>query len=239
MRTTPRSPSLPPTHPDDTEPGGRAGAQARRSGLVRACAVAALVVAAPAGAQMPGLPLLQSPFTEPQIAVALNAGQSDDADAITAAASWTPASGRVQVSGGVGRISHGDGSGLGGAVRAYLPLKLLAGQAVALGVFAGAGGDRVRDTTAVTAVPLGVTIGYRRAIGATRALSVYAVPFYSYTRVRAAGSSSNVFRIAAGADVIVVPRVGLTLGYEGGAKPGGDQPGPRSGVYGGGVSFRF
>jgi hypothetical protein len=68
---------------------------------------------------------------------------------------------------------------------------------------------------------------------------VYAVPFYSYTRVRAIDQRSNLFRAAFAADAVLAPRVGLSLGYEVGAKAEGSQPGPRSGTAGLGVSYAF
>lgn len=196
------------------------------------------------GAQLPGLPVLQSPFVAPQRAAALNFGQADDLNAVGAAGAWAPASARVQLSAGLGRVTRGDDEspsrGIGGGLRAYLPLRSFAGEAIALGVFTGIGGDRTSGTTTLAATPIGATVGYRRALGATRALSAYVVPFYSYTRQKADSvTSGQLFRFALGADVIVVPRVGLTLGYEGGATAQSDELGVRGGLFGAGLSYAF
>lgn len=218
---------------------GRASTRASRgAGLAAAAALAAQ----PAGAQIAGLPVLQSPFTSQQVAVAVNGGNGGTVKAFGAAAAWTPASGRVQVSGGVAQVKRdGLGSGIGGGARVYLPLKSLAGGAVAVGILAGGGVDEIGGTNTVTA-PVGAAIGYRRGLGATRALSVYAVPFYRYTREKVAeapATKSNVFRVAAGGDVVIVPRVALTVGIETGAQPGSNEPGIRSSVTGVGLSYSF
>ena len=201
--------------------------------------LALLAPGARADAQILGLPLLQSPFAAPQLAVGLNASFGDSLTVTGVAGGWTPRSRRAQVSGGVARVARdGVDAGYAAGARFYLPLKLLVGESVALGVLAGAGAERVEGTTAITA-PLGVTVGYRRALGATRAFAVYATPFYSYTSVRTPRAASSVFRYAAGADVVLIPRVGLTVGYEGGGEPAPEEPGVRSGVGGVGLSYAF
>jgi hypothetical protein len=201
-----------------------------------------LALLAPGGradAQIVGLPLLQSPFTAPQLAVGLNASFGDSLTVTGLAGGWTPRSGRVQVIGGVARVARDEvDAGYAAGARFYLPLKLLVGESVALGVLAGAGAERGEGVTPVTA-PGGVTVGYPRARGATRAVAVYATPFFSYTSVRRPQAASSVFRYAVGADVVLIRRVGLTVGYEGGGEPAAGEPGVRSSVSGVGLSYAF
>jgi hypothetical protein len=96
----------------------------------------------------------------------------------------------------------------------------------------------VDDVTVYTA-PLGASIGYRRALGETRAFAVYAVPFYSYSGVRTPDASSFLFRYAVGADFALLPSVGVTLGLEGGQAPEFGEPGVRGQALGAGVSYAF
>lgn len=204
-----------------------------------AALAAAPVLAPEARAQIAGLPLLQSPFVAPQRAVGLNASRGDSLTVAGIASGWTPRSGRLQVSGGVARVGRDErDAGYAVGARFYLPLKTLLGESVAVGVMVGAGGERVGGGT-VIAAPIGASVGYRRALGATRAFAVYATPFYSYTGARNPRASSSVFRFAVGADVVVVPRVGLTAGYEAGGEPAADAPGVRSPVTGLGLSYAF
>jgi hypothetical protein len=87
-------------------------------------------------------------------------------------------------------------------------------------------------------LPIGVAFGYRRALGATRAFSIYGAPFYAFNRQRVAGvtTSASAFRASVGADVALFPWLGATVGYELGAKAKDTEPGPRSGVFGVGLS---
>ena len=212
-----------------------------RSALALAAVVLAATAASPrtAPAQIAGLPTLQSPFAAPQLAVGVNASRGDSLNVVGVAGAWTPRSARVQVSGGVARVGRDEeDAGYAAGARFYLPLRPFAGVAVAVGVLAGVGGERVSGSTVVSA-PLGASIGYRRALGATRAFAVYATPFYSYTSVRTPKASSSLFRFALGADVVVVQRVGLTVGYEAGGEAGAGEPGVRSPVTGVGVSYAF
>lgn len=202
-------------------------------------ALAALLAAGRADAQIAGIPLLQSPFAAPQLAVAVNASFGDSVKVVGVAGAWTPRSARLQVSGGIARVGRDEAdAGYAAGARFYLPLKTFLGEAVAVGALLGVGAERVEGSTVLTA-PLGATVGYRRALGATRAFAVYATPFYSYTGVRSPNASSSVFRFALGADVVLVPRVGLTVGYEAGGTPEVGEPGVRSPVTGAGLSYAF
>ena len=88
-------------------------------------------------------------------------------------------------------------------------------------------------------IPLGVALGYRRAVGASgRAISAYVSPFYSWARVRENGvtSTHGLFRVSFGVDAAVLPQVGVTVGYETGAKAGVGEAGATGGIFGLGVS---
>jgi len=105
-----------------------------------AALLAIVVVAASADAQMPNTPVLQNAWATPGIVGAVNIAGGADATVYAAAAAWTPASGRFQVSGGGGyltRSGYGDGGVFG--VRVAVPFS---GASSAFGVaaFAGAGG---------------------------------------------------------------------------------------------------
>ena len=206
---------------------------------VRAAAAAMTVLApAAAQAQIPGLPTLQSPFASPQVAVGANGARGDSVSVVGVAAAWTPQSARLQFTGGAAAVTRQSRTGVGAGARAYLPLRTFAGQTVAAGVFLGAGGDRVSGATTL-ATTLGASVGYRRAVGETRAVAVYAVPFYSYNRRTGAGANSSLLRVSLGADVVLVPRVGLSAGVETGQRPGDGGPGPARTVTGAGLTYAF
>jgi hypothetical protein len=203
------------------------------------CLGAIAVAALPARGQIPGLPTLQSPFAAPQIAAAVNLGRAEDVTVAGIAGAWTPASARIQLSAGAARVSlDPEGVGYAAGARAYVPIRTFRGGAVAVGALAGAGAERVDEVTVYSA-PVGASVGYRRALGATRAFAVYAVPFYSYTGVRTPDASTFLFRYALGADFALLPRVGVTLGLEGGQAPEVGEPGIRGRTLGAGVSYAF
>lgn len=203
------------------------------------CLLLAAVAAPPARAQIPGLPTLQSPFAAPQIAVGVNVGRAEDVTVAGIAAAWTPASARIQLSAGVARVSlDPEGAGYAAGARGYVPIRTFRGGALAVGALAGAGSQRVEEVTVYSA-PVGASVGYRRALGATRAFAVYAVPFYSYTGVRTPDASTFLFRYALGADFALLPNVGVTLGLEGGQTPAFGDPGVRGQTLGAGVSYAF
>jgi hypothetical protein len=109
--------------------------------------------------------------------------------------------------------------------------------------FAGLGAAS-RNGVSVMHVPVGVAAGYRRALGSTRAISVYGSSFYGWNRMTsdaegAEAISKGVFRLSGGLDVALTPGFGVTIGYEAGAKADAGEPGPTGSVFGIGLSYAF
>jgi hypothetical protein len=204
-----------------------------------ACALAAgTVVPVAVSAQMPGVPVLQNAFSNPGITVAGNYGGATGSNAYAAAAAWAPGSGRFVISAGAGAYDPdvGKTEPAGGGRIAFSAFSFHNGDlGAALFVGAGAAG---RSGSTVYMLPIGVAVGYRRALGATRAFSVYGAPFYAFNRQRVEGvsTSASAFRASVGADVALLPWLGATVGYEFGANAKDTEPGPRSEVFGVGLS---
>jgi hypothetical protein len=76
-------------------------------------------------------------------------------------------------------------------------------------------------------------------MGDRRGVSIYAAPFYSWTRAKLEGESTStgLFRASFGLDVTVVSSLGLTVGYELGQKADDDEPGAGGDVFGVGISY--
>lgn len=192
-------------------------------------------------AQMLGTPVLQNAFSNPGITVGVNYGTAKSIRGYGLATAWAPANGRFQVSAGIGAFDPDSDKRwptYGG--RVAVPLTRWTGSGnFGVAPFAGIG-TASRDDVTLLHIPAGVAAGYRRALGTTRAISVYASPFYSWNRVSAAGSESGgLFRISGGVDVAVTPAIGLTLGYESGAEADPGEPGASSGSFGIGLSYAF
>ena len=204
-----------------------------------------LAATRPLGAQMLGVPVLQNGFSNPGITVALNYGTADSIRGYGLAAAWAPPSGSFQVSGGIGGYDRDEGKAwttYGG--RLAVPLTRFTGNG-SLGVapFAGIGAAS-RDDVSILHIPVGVAAGYRRALGATRAISAYGSSFYGWTRATSdaetdTSEQKGLIRFSVGLDVTVIPSLGLTLGYEFGATADEDEPGPGSAIFGIGLSYAF
>ncbi len=217
---------------------------------------------APLGAQMSGVPVLQNAFANPGITAGVNVGVQDGARTYGGAASWSPGAGRIQVSAGAGAFDS-DGLPLiadGGdrtrtltwGVRgAYSVLERAEGT-VGVGAFLGIGGLN-RSGLALISVPIGLSLGWRHALGDTRAISLYLTPFYSYTELSLDPESlgcapedecsderqrDGVLRASVGVDFALTPSFGVTAGYETGQR-GDRDAGARDGVFGVGVSYAF
>lgn len=224
-------------------------------GLRLGAAAAAMALAAGAAlphharAQMLGAPVLQNAFANPGVTIAANYGSGSSVRSYGAAAAWAPASGRIILSLGGGVLDPtpaGVKSRTTYGARVAVAVKELLDGGVGLGAFAGVGGapapknDASGEGSALT-LPVGLTVGYRRAIGTTRGISVYGAPFYSWARASALGETRSAGRVrfSAGLDAALIPKVGLTLGVETGAKAGDGDPGPRSSLFGVGLSYAF
>lgn len=217
----------------------------------RAAALAAVLVAASvraADGQMPGLPVLQNAFANPGITVAGNVGYSADALAYGAAAAWAPGSARYVISGGVGGLTTDvlsvDDEQVtvpAAGVRVSVPVALLWEDALGVAVFAGAGGA-TRDEWRQVDVPVGAGIGWRRAFGVSRGISVHAAPMIRWSRNSfedGSSSSATLFRFAAGVDVTLSPSFGLTIGIETGPRDEDAAPTLARNVGGAGISYVF
>ena len=211
--------------------------------LLRAAVAAAVTLSSlEAGAQLPGLPVLQNAFSNPGVTAAVNYGTSDGDRTIAAAAAWAPASGRFQFSAGVGSWTPDEGeraTALG--ARLAMALFSFGGGRFGIAPFVGAGGAST-DGGRFTQLPIGAGAGWRGALGGTRAISVHAATFYNWVRVapdEGETQSSGLVRVSAGVDVAVIRSLGLTVGVEGGQNADGGDAGARGVVIGGGLSYAF
>jgi hypothetical protein len=214
-----------------------------RTTSVSLCLLAAsTVVPLAVHAQMPGLPVLQNAFTNPGITVAANVGFASDLNTYGGAVSWVPGGGRFGLSAGAGSMMPDGGDPtLAYGARGAVGVPWLSGLGdLAVAVFVGAGGAS-RSGISTLYVPAGLSVGWRRALGATRGISLYAAPFYGWTRVSGEGESDSagLVRASFGLDVTIMPRLGATLGVETGATADDDDPGPTGTVIGAGVSYAF
>ena len=204
----------------------------------------ALVVALPAAkAQMPGAPVLQNAWATPGIVAAVDIAGGSDGTVYAGAASWTPGSGRFQLSGGGGfRTVTGGGNGGVYGIRAAIPLGGMSGS-FGFGAFAGIGGGSAThktngfvDSVASNAeIPVGAAVGWRHAIGATHGLSVYATP--SYVFFTGGKKTDGLVRVGIGADIGITKAIGATVGADfGGTRPRGFG-GPSGALFGVGLSY--
>jgi hypothetical protein len=207
IRFVPRGVAVPPR---------RRSAAAAVSGIL-------LLVSAPLAAQMPGVPVLQNAFTAPGLVAAVNGGWVDDAKATALAGSWTPGSARFVLSAGAGVLFPDEGDDVfAWGARLAVPIPRPFTGNFGVGVFVGFGGAEP-DVGAVTQLPAGIALGWRRAIGATRALS----------------RSAEHVRVSAGLDFAVTPSWGVTVGVETGQEADVDEPGPTGMAVGLGLSYAF
>jgi hypothetical protein len=218
----------------------RSRTAARLISSVAALALAA-TLAAPARAQLPGAPVLQNAWSTPGIVAAIDLGGGSDGSVYAAAASWTPGSGRFQLSGGGGIQTRTGGSSRGVyGLRAAIPLGGAA-STFGFGAFAGIGGGPSPKTSVpdsvpnTTEIPVGVAVGWRHTVGATHGLSLYGTPSYVY--FSGGSKSAGLFRMGIGADVGITPAIGATLGIDFGGKRARRLGGPSGSQYGLGLSY--
>ncbi len=93
------------------------------------------------------------------------------------------------------------------------------------------------STTNTTIIPVGASIGWRRAVNGSHGISVYASPTYVFCS--GGTSSGSLFRVGLGIDGGLSSSLGLTGGLEfGGTRPRAIG-GPSGVVYGAGISYAF
>jgi hypothetical protein len=202
----------------------------------------AMVVALPARAQMPGLPVLQNAFSNPGITAGAVYGHQDEANAYGAAGTWAPGTGWFQLTAGAGLLSGGGETGFTGGGRLSVSLGRFLGflrrESFGAMVFVGGGAAKQGGATSV-ATPVGIGVGYRRMLG-SRVVSAYFAPIYSrygLNGVDPAPDPTSLFRVSAGVDVALFSTLGLTVGWEGGGAAEAFEPGPRGAAFGVGVSY--
>ena len=129
----------------------------------------ALALSFPAGAQMPGAPVLQNAWAAPGIVVAADIAGGSGSSVYAGALGWAPASGRFQFSGGAGyQSSSGQkGRAVYGARVAMPVMQMMSGR-LGIAAFAGIGGGAGTSKTAADSlmsrmvIPAGLAIGYRQ-----------------------------------------------------------------------------
>lgn len=191
-------------------------------------------------AQMPATPVLQNAWANAGVTVAVDYGKASNASALAGALAWAPAESRFQLSAGGGIVKADSGGSQGGyGARLSIPLKSFASGSLGTAIFGGVG---VTSSSGVTlsSFPIGLAVGFRHALGATRGVSAYVAPFYMISRVSGdslSKASGGAMRASVGLDLTVLPQVGITVGYETGATAKAQTPGPNGGVFGIGISY--
>ena len=209
--------------------------------LARVGLAAALVAlgARSAPAQMVGVPVLQNAFLNPGVTFGVDFAAASEALVYGGAAAWVPRNGKLQLSGGFGVLVPDGASGQatwGG--RAMFPIPALSSRSLGVGVFAGVGGLSAGGATE-TRIPLGASVGYRAMLGKRRVVSAYLAPFADVSRLKhdSVSTKKTLFRLSLGVDVAIASQLGLTIGYEWGARAPEDSPGPAGGLFGVGLSY--
>ena len=211
--------------------------------LLRCLVGASVFGALPATGQMPATPVLQNAWANSGITLAANYGRVTGASAFAGALAWAPTNARFQLSIGGGAVHVDSGAGSGGyGARLSVPLVEFASGSIGTSVFGGVGffgRKAVRESN----FPVGLSLGWRHALGTTRAISAYVAPFYLLSRRKGTVNGAlkddkgSVIRASVGLDVTLAPRIGMTVGYESGARAKELAPGPRGSAFGVALSY--
>lgn len=196
---------------------------------LRAGAMSVLVALSSTAAQIPGAPVLQNAFSNPGLAVAANFGGGGGQSLFALAAGWGLGN-RFLLSGAAGAQRSNEATRGAYGARASMSVWSSAGGSLGAAAFAGVGGaPRTRNETGVTnpaifTVPAGISVGYRRSMGANRGISAYISPMYRWARLSTDNdgtASEGNFRVAVGLDFSFNPSLGVTAGAEMGSKDAG------------------
>ena len=193
-------------------------------------------------AQLPNTPVLQNAFVNPGVTAAVDFTNLSGWSSYAGAAAWAPGSRRFQFSAGVGAQTHSGESGrtvYGG--RLNIPI-MGANGSFGLSAFVGYGGlsgGTLDSTIAKSLLPLGVTAGYRKAIGTNHGFSIYGSPVYEWVARGGGASTVTVFRGSLGLDFGITSTIGLTLGLEFGGTEPADSGKPSGTAFGGAISYAF
>ena len=203
------------------------------------CAVL-LAGARDASAQMPATPVLQNAWANAGATAAVDYGHAQGENAWAAALAWAPSRSRFQLSLGGGVINDSATNRGGYGARISVPLLQFAGGSIGTGVFAGVGYTS-KGSAREANFPVGASLGWRHALGATRGISAYVAPFWVLTRFKqdTISRTHGLVRASIGLDVTLASQLGLTVGYEDGARAKAIDPGARSGVLGVALSYAF
>ena len=200
-----------------------------------------IVVVSTASAQVPGVAVMQNAFTSRGLAFAANFGSSAGQSFFGGAAGWGLTD-RIQVSGAGGVQRSGNTTRGAYGARATMGVWSSRGGALGGAAFVGIGGAaRTRTGAVVTnpaimSIPAGVSLGYRRGMGARRSISGYVSPFYNWARVDSGTgtiTSTGAFRTSVGVDIGLSANLGASIGGEFGAK----RAGSGGGVLGAAITF--
>jgi hypothetical protein len=192
-----------------------------------------------ARAQMVSVPVLQNAFLNPGVTLGANFASAKQETVYGGAVAWAPARSIVQLSAGLALFNPDTGSSRATwGARAMVPIPKVGTRSIGVAAFAGVGGVSVGGATE-TWIPVGATVGYRRALGERRAISLYVAPFLNWARLKqdTVSAGTGFFRVSVGLDVVIVPQLGLTVGYEGGGRASTGEPGPAGGLFGVGLSY--
>ncbi|HUF26546.1 MAG TPA: hypothetical protein VMM18_06130 [Gemmatimonadaceae bacterium] len=224
-------------------PWGKWSLVSLRRQMLAAVAAAAIVAApAPANAQMPGVPVLQSAFANPGITLAVNVGYARNALGYGLAGAWAPGTARYVLSAGAGAYDVNEaGSAASGGARVSVPLTTYWEGALGVAAFAGAGGARREEWNQLD-VAAGFGLAWRREYGVGRGVSLHTAPMARWMRNYVEGGSSTsavLFRVSAGVDFTITRSIGATLGFETGQTRLDASPGLDRSLAGVGVSYVF
>lgn len=217
-----------------------------RRALSGAFAAALMCFAANVAAQVPGIPVLQNAFSNPGLAVAANFGSGSGQSYYGVAAAWGMGSeGALSISGAAGAQRGNDATRGAYGARVAARIWSSSGGALGAGGFVGLGGaprtrtDGIVTNPAVMTIPIGVSVGYRRALGRTRGISAYLSPFYRWVRTASDSVvSSGALRVSGGVDFSFSSSLGVTVGGDvGGAGKSNGASKSSSGALGVAISF--
>ena len=206
--------------------------------ILAGCTLTGLCMASAVNAQVPGVAVLQNAFTGRGLALAGNFGSSKGQSFFGGAAAWGLGT-RFMVSGAAGAQRANNATRGAYGARATMGVWTNKSGALGAAAFAGVGGAaRTRTGAVVTnpaimSLPAGVSVGYRRGMGARGSISGYVAPFYNWSRIDSGTvASAGAFRSSVGVDVGFSPSFGASLGAEFGAGSGS-----RNGVLGAAITY--
>lgn len=202
------------------------------------CLVLQAGVGMAAGAQLPGVPVLQNAFANNGFTAAVDGGGGSGSSAYALAGAWGAT--RLQLSLGLGLQSAAGTSRFAYGLRAAVPI-LTGNRPFGVAAFVGVGattGAKAADSVRnVQLVPLGATIGFRSTT-VLHGASAFISPIYEHYSGGAVGQSGgNVFRTALGVDLGLTNALGVTVGAELGQSASVASHGPRGTSFGIGFSY--